>query len=169
MCQGYYTRMIRSGFARSTRILNLFLIRKRIIFILSVYAPAGSLKTIRATLSGGSRLLLTRRRLLNSEQPTGGCGFFECIDNQQAADLLFDTAKNWLKQQGMEAMDGPINFGENDMWWGLLVEGFSRPYYGMNYNPPYYKRLFEHYGFKVLYEQISNKLVRTKTFSGKIL
>ena len=37
----------------------------------------------------------------------GGIGFFECINNQTAADLLFNTAKNWLQQKEMEAMDGP--------------------------------------------------------------
>jgi hypothetical protein len=57
--------------------------------------------------------------------PTGGMGFFECIDNTDAAFLLFDTAKEWLKAQGMQAMEGPINFGENDSFWGLLVEGFT--------------------------------------------
>ncbi len=104
-------------------------------------------------------------------QPTGGCGFFECIDNQNAADLLFDTARQWLAERGMQAMDGPINFGETDLWWGLLVEGFSRPYYGTNYHPPYYKRLFERYGFTTLYEQISNRLDITRPFPerfGKI-
>src|SRR5436189_3919338 len=44
--------------------------------------------------------------------PVGGIGFFECINDQDAADLLFDNAKHWLIQHGMEAMDGPINFGE---------------------------------------------------------
>lgn len=94
----------------------------------------------------------------------GGCGFFECVDNQDAADLLFDTARIWLKKNGMEAMDGPINFGENDMWWGLLVEGFAPPYYGMNYHQPYYKRLFERYGFVPQYEQISNSIDISKPF-----
>src|SRR6478735_9010058 len=65
--------------------------------------------------------------------PVGGIGFFDCINNQQAANLLFDTAKAWLEQQGMEAMDGPINFGERDRWWGLVVKGFQEPLYGMNY------------------------------------
>ena len=41
------------------------------------------------------------------DQPTGGCGFFECVDDQQAAELLFDTAKDWLQSNGMKAMDGP--------------------------------------------------------------
>ena len=84
----------------------------------------------------------------------GGVGFFECINNQQAANLLLDTAKQWLQQQGMEAMDGPINFGERDRWWGLVTKGFMEPLYCMNYNPPYYVSLFETYGFKVFFEQV---------------
>lgn len=88
------------------------------------------------------------------EQKTGGIGFFECIDNQEAADMLFDVAKSWLMQRGMEAMDGPINFGERDRWWGLVVEGFKPPIYLMNYNPPYYQKLFENYGFRNFFNQI---------------
>ena len=88
------------------------------------------------------------------EQKTGGIGFFECINDQQAADMLFDVAKHWLMQRGMEAMDGPINFGERDRWWGLVIEGFKPPIYLMNYNLPYYKDLFESYGFKVFFNQV---------------
>lgn len=88
------------------------------------------------------------------EMPVGGIGFFECINNQDAADLLLDNARHWLTKLGMEAMDGPINFGERDRWWGLVTEGYKSPLYGMNYNPPYYKTLFENYGFKVFYNQI---------------
>jgi hypothetical protein len=86
--------------------------------------------------------------------PVGGIGFFECVNNQQAASLLFDTAKNWLQQKGVEAMDGPINFGERDRWWGLVTMGFNEPLYCMNYNPPYYVQLFENYGFKPFFNQI---------------
>lgn len=91
----------------------------------------------------------------DEDQPTGGCGFFECIHNQQAANLLFDTAKQWLIERGMQAMDGPVNFGERNAWWGLLVEGFTPATYQMNYNPPYYKVLFEAYGFKDYFQQYS--------------
>lgn len=86
--------------------------------------------------------------------PVGGIGFFDCIDNQGAADMLFDVAKHWLLQRNMEAMDGPINCGERDRWWGLLVEGFEPPPYCMNYNAPYYKALFEHYGFRPFFNQL---------------
>lgn len=86
--------------------------------------------------------------------PVGGIGFFDCINDQAAADMLFDVAKHWLLNKGMQAMDGPINFGERDRWWGLLVEGFEPPVYCLNFNPPYYQRLFETYGFKGFYNQI---------------
>ncbi len=97
-----------------------------------------------------------------NEQPTGGMGFFECIENKEAAFLLFDQCKKWLQQKGMEAMDGPINFGSRDRWWGLLVDGFElEPNYQCNYNPPYYKTFFEEYGFKTYFNQF--------TFARKIL
>lgn len=86
--------------------------------------------------------------------PVGGIGFFDCINDQPAADMLFDVAKHWLLQQGMEAMDGPINFGERDRWWGLLVKGFAPPLYCLNYNQPYYQSLFETYGFKGFFNQV---------------
>jgi hypothetical protein len=95
----------------------------------------------------------TRDASENFEQPTGGCGFFECIDDLKAARLLFDTAKDWLASKGMEAMDGPINFGERHKWWGLLTDGFHQPCYTCNYNPRYYQRLFEDYGFQLYYKQ----------------
>jgi GNAT superfamily N-acetyltransferase len=98
---------------------------------------------------------INKRIAFTEEQPTGGCGFFECINDQQAANMLFDTAKTWLQQRGMEAMDGPVNFGERNAWWGLLVDGFTPPTYEMNYNPPYYKQLFEAYGFKDYFRQYS--------------
>lgn len=96
----------------------------------------------------------------DKQQPTGGCGFFECIDDQAAADLLFDTARDWLEQRGMEAMDGPINFGERNMFWGLLIENYTDPpIYGTNYNPPYYVQLFERYGFGLYFRQLFYKRV----------
>lgn len=90
--------------------------------------------------------------------PCGGIGFFDCINEQEAADILFRTAQNWLSQRGMKAMDGPINLGERDRWWGLLVDGFYQPLYGMNYNPRYYQKLFENYGFLNFYNQICWRL-----------
>lgn len=98
----------------------------------------------------------THKKYINkgTDYPVGCCGFFDCINDQSAANMLFDTAKKWLQSKGMEAMDGPINFGDREKWWGLLVEGFDdEPVYGMSFNPPYYEKLFEGYGFKNYYNQ----------------
>jgi len=91
-----------------------------------------------------------------NDQPTGGMGFFECINNQEAAFRLFDQCKAWLQDRDMEAMDGPINFGSREKWWGLLAEGFDQePNYQCNYNFPYYIDLFESYGFKLYFNQLT--------------
>ncbi len=91
-----------------------------------------------------------------NEQPTGGVGFFECINDKAAAFLLFEQSKSWLQARGVEAMDGPINFGNRDRWWGLLIEGFDQePNYQCNYNFDYYKDLFEAYGFQVYFYQFT--------------
>lgn len=103
----------------------------------------------------------------NTNTPFGGIGFFECINDKQAAFRLFDTAKSWLQQQGMEAMYGPINFGENDKFWGLLLDGFQAPSYGMNYNPPYYIGFFESYGFTKAYDQLTNVLNAAEPLSQR--
>ena len=97
-----------------------------------------------------------REKAALEEQPTGCCGFFECIDSQQVADMLFDAARMWLASRGMEAMDGPVNFGQRSDWWGLLVEGYEfQPLYKNPYNPSYYKELFENYGFRNYFNQHS--------------
>lgn len=86
-------------------------------------------------------------------QPTGGCGFFECINDTVASGILFDASKNWLEKQGMEAMDGPTNFGSREHFWGCLAEGYLEPIYNMPYNHSYYNDLFEAYGFKNFFNQ----------------
>jgi hypothetical protein len=122
------------------------------------------LKDENGNLIGRVAAFINRNKAFTFQQPTGGMGFFECINNREAAFLLFDTCKEWLQARGMAAMDGPVNFGENDVNWGLLVEGFVHPGIGMNYNPPYYRDFFESYGFKFYFEQVSNHLDLTKPF-----
>jgi len=86
---------------------------------------------------------------------SGNIGFFECTNNQEAANLLFNTSKMWLESNGIKAMDGSTNFGENLFHWGVLVQGFEPQSIGMPYNYPYYKDLFENYGFKTYFQQYS--------------
>jgi len=103
------------------------------------------------------------------EGQVGGIGFFDCINDQAAADMLFDVARHWLLQRGMIAMDGPINFGERDKWWGLVTEGFHEPMYGMNFNPPYYRQLFENYGFRPFFNQLCFGMDQKKPLNAKVL
>ncbi len=88
--------------------------------------------------------------------PVGGFGFFEGPDDQTAANLLLDMARQWLEARGMQAMDGPVNFGDRDRFWGLHVEGFDRlPSYAMFYHRPYYQHLLETYGLQLYFRQYS--------------
>ncbi len=88
------------------------------------------------------------------DQPTGGMGFFECIEDEKAAFLLFQACKDWLASKGMEAMDGPINFGEREAWWGLMVQGWDfEPTYKMPWTKEYYIAYFENYGFQDYFKQ----------------
>ncbi|HOP58314.1 MAG TPA: hypothetical protein PLR52_02735 [Bacteroidales bacterium] len=107
--------------------------------------------------------------LANSyDQGTGGIGFFECINDKDAASTLFDTAKSWLTERGMEAMDGPVNFGETDKFWGLLVKGFTHPSFDVPYNHPYYQELFESYSFRTYYKMEGFHLDITKGIPERV-
>ncbi len=78
----------------------------------------------------------------------GFFGFFECIDDQTVADGLFDAVGRWFADQGIYRMRGPTNPSQNHEL-GLLIDGFdSMPFFMMTYNPPYYERLIEGYGFR---------------------
>lgn len=98
-------------------------------------------------------------KMYDENRKVGCVGFFECINDHEASNHLFDTAIQWLiENYQVEAVDGPVNFGENDKYWGLLIKGFEPASYGMNYNPSYYQELFEAYGFLLQYKQLTNYL-----------
>lgn len=131
-------------------------------------------KAIRWVLFGNSgepigrvAAFINNKTARKNPQPTGGMGFFECINNQEAADILFNACRDWNKSEGMEAMDGPVNFGERDRFWGLLVDGFHEPVYAMNYNPPYYQKLFETYGFREYFQQYCYALTASDVIDPK--
>ncbi|HLR33128.1 MAG TPA: hypothetical protein VK074_11600 [Fodinibius sp.] len=81
------------------------------------------------------------------EPPMGGIGFIEMENDRQLGRAIIDFAESWHYDRGYRAMRGPVNFGENDAYWGLLVENYDEPpIYGMFYHPPYYKQLLERTG-----------------------
>ncbi len=87
------------------------------------------------------------RHILVHKENIGFFGFFECINDQEVANQLFDAAANWCRSKGLEALRGPANYSQNDTC-GLLVDAFDQsPVILMTYNPPYYQQLVENYGF----------------------
>lgn len=91
---------------------------------------------------------------------SGGIGFFECINDAAAANILFDKAENYLSDKGMTSIDAHVNFGERDKFWGLLIKGWREPLYQENYHPFYYRAMTEDRGYRP-HEQIF-------TFGGDI-
>ncbi len=97
----------------------------------------------------------------------GFFGFFECVDDQQVANALFDTAKKWLKDRRMTAMRGPASPSVNDEY-GLLVDGFDKsPAILMAYNPSYYPRLVEEYGFTKAKDLYAYYVHKDKVFADE--
>jgi len=99
-----------------------------------------------------------------NEIKAGGIGFFDCINSQEAANMLFNVAVDWLKAENMQAVDANTVPGENFNHWGVLVDGFIPQAYGMPYNKEYYKELFENYGFQNYFEQYSYHIDLQKPF-----
>lgn len=92
------------------------------------------------------------------EPKMGGMGFIEMQNDAALASEIINFAETWHARRGYRAMRGPINFGENDVYWGLLVENFEEPpIYGMFYHPPYYKDLLEQTGAEKLDDHWSYK------------
>jgi len=100
---------------------------------------------------------------------SGHFGFFECINDQQIANALFDRAKSWLKDKGLKYMKGPANPSSNDIY-GMLVEGFDdSPRLLMSYNPRYYITLCENYGMKKAKDMYAWKIVHDIILSSEKL
>jgi len=92
--------------------------------------------------------ILNRRHNEHYGEQRGFFGFFDCRDDAEAAHALFDAVRRWFAERGIQSLRGPTNPSLN-YELGLLVEGFdSPPVFMMTYNPPYYARLLESYGFR---------------------
>lgn len=74
--------------------------------------------------------------------PIGHFGYFECPHDPEAARLLLDAARDWLRSRDMTRMRGPWTFVSQE--WGLVIEGFEpSPCVMGPYNPPFYRHLLE--------------------------
>ena len=78
----------------------------------------------------------------------GRFGWFECIDDTQVAHAMLEHLENWFIGQGCKEITGPHGFSDLDPE-GLLIEGFEAlPTIAGSYNPPFYRRLLEDFGFQ---------------------
>lgn len=81
------------------------------------------------------------------KEQVGFFGLFEVLRDQEAAEALLETACDWVRERGMEAIRGPANFSTNEEV-GLLVDGWDGPpVIMMTYNPRYYVDFIEGAGF----------------------
>jgi GNAT superfamily N-acetyltransferase len=75
-------------------------------------------------------------------------GFFECIQDKNVAEALFEHACIWVRTHGLETLYGPFNLDYED-GYGILVEGRDRPPALLcGHTPSYYQGFFEQYGFQ---------------------
>ena len=89
------------------------------------------------------------------EEKRGFFGFFESVDDCEVAGRLFDSAKSWFAQRGIEAIRGPLNPSLN-YECALLVDGFDEPpWFMMPYNWPYYDRLIRDCGFRKAQDMVA--------------
>ncbi len=92
--------------------------------------------------------ILNQGHINRYDDRRGFFGFFESIDDQEVANGLFNAARDWFADQGIFKLRGPTNPSLNAAV-GLLIDGFdSSPTFMMTYNPRYYERLIENYGFR---------------------
>ncbi|MBF0585376.1 GNAT family N-acetyltransferase [Prosthecochloris sp. N3] len=97
-------------------------------------------------MAGTIAAVQNRRHNEVHDDKVGFWGFFECVNDQEVADALFDAAASWLRERGLDTMRGPVSPSMNDQC-GMLVRGYdSPPVFLMLYNPPYYNTLATNYG-----------------------
>ncbi len=92
--------------------------------------------------------ILNRVHIERHNERRGFFGFFECVDDRQVGNALFDAVRQWLAERDVPCLRGPANPGLNYVI-GTLIDAFdSPPTFMMAYNPDYYGRLIEAYGFR---------------------
>jgi len=82
------------------------------------------------------------------DERRGFFGFFESVEDEEVSGALFDAARAWFTERGIEAIRGPVNPSLN-YECGLLIDGFDEPpWFMMTYNKSYYGQMIENYGFR---------------------
>ncbi len=98
----------------------------------------------------------------------GFFGFFESVNDQAVANVLLDTAREFVRAHGATALRGPVTPSVNDEY-GLLVDGFDKtPAVLMPYNSPYYATLLEGYGLRKLKDLYAYHMKQATVYSERL-
>ncbi len=92
-------------------------------------------------------------------------GLFECIDNLEVSEKLFNSVEKFCKQHNKYEIVGPVDASP---WikYRLKVDNFNKPYTGEPYNKSYYKKMFDKAGYSVLNKFISTYYDTSKSFTN---
>ncbi len=97
------------------------------------------------------RIGVLENKAFNKYHDTRKANFylFDCVEDQEAANALFDAALEWCKKRGLDTLIGPKGLSLFD-GYGIQIEGHEHRQMMtmMNYNHPYYQRLVETIGFE---------------------
>ena len=106
-------------------------------------------------LTGRVSAQIDQSHLQRCNDSTGFFGFFECVDDQDIADALLETALGWIEDKGLKRVVGPFSLNINEES-GLLVDGFtSPPKMMMGHAQPYYRSLIEGAGFEKVTDMLA--------------
>lgn len=101
---------------------------------------------------------INRRYQQHYHSAAGHFGFFDCLEDAEAAGALVDAAANWLKSRGADRMEGPYSLSANEES-GLLVEGFDTPAaLLMNHARPYMGGLLERAGLAKVVDTLAYRM-----------
>ncbi len=91
----------------------------------------------------------------------GFFGFIEFIDDRTVSEALLMRVTEWIKNEGLIGIMGPVNYSTNESC-GTLIEGFgSPPTVMMTFNKPYYPDHFEHFGLVKAMDLLAYKFIRS--------
>ncbi len=95
-------------------------------------------------------------------------GWVDFIDDYDVSKALFTAVENWVKENGMVGMQGPLGFTDFDKE-GMLIEGFEELGSMMGiYNYPYYPEHLEKLSYKKEVDWLEFRIKLSDTVDEKI-
>jgi len=128
------------------------------------YPLAKYLTKINLLVVNNNKVLGRAIAFISPQLKIGTVGYFECINNQLVANLIFDAACAFFRENKIKTIYGPM---AGSIWlpYRLMISGFNEmPFYGEPYNKDYYLKLFANYGFKIDKEWVSYFAKRINPF-----